>query len=407
MDFDQLYRSERSRALATLIRLLGDFDLAEEMLQEAFMAALAQWPRDGVPASPRAWLVSTARFKAIDRLRRDARLAEKRAEISRLEAARAPDAEGASAEWGDDRLRLIFSCCHPALALEAQVALTLKTLCGLRTEEIARAFLTEVPTMAQRLVRAKQKIRAARIPYAVPDETLLPERLDGVLRTLYLVFNEGYSTSSGDSLVRRELCAEAIRLGRVVAALLPERAEATALLALMLLHDSRRAARTNAAGELVLLTDQDRTLWDGAEIAEGAALAERALRRGGAGFYALQAAIAALHAQPPTAAATDWPQIAALYSLLLRLFPSPVVALNHAVAVAEAHGAERGLRLLDELVARGELGGYHLLPAARADLLRRLGRRAEAAAAYRQALALTANDAERRFLARRLEDCGG
>jgi RNA polymerase sigma-70 factor (ECF subfamily) len=405
VDFDKLYRTERSRALATLIRLLGDFDLAEEMLQEAFIAALAQWPRDGVPASPRAWLVSTARFKAIDRLRRDARLAAKRSEIARHSDGHAAEPEPASGAWGDDdRLRLIFTCCHPALALEAQVALTLKTLCGLRTEEIARAFLTEVPAMAQRLVRAKQKIRAARIPYEVPDEKALPERLDGVLRAIYLVFNEGYSATRGDALVRRELCAEAIRLGRLLAALLPERAEVSALLALMLLHDSRRAARTDQAGELVLLAEQDRALWHRGEIAEGVALAERALRRGGAGFYALQAAIAALHAQAASAADTDWPQIASLYALLLRLFPSPVVALNHAVAVAAAFGPERGLRMLDELQGHGKLAGYHLLPAARADLLRRLGRQAQAAAAYAEALELCGNEAERRFLARRLAE---
>jgi RNA polymerase sigma-70 factor (ECF subfamily) len=377
------------------------------MLQEAFVAALAQWPREGVPASPRAWLVSTARFKAIDRLRRDARLAAKRSELARLAGIAAePAAESEIAVDGlvDDRLRLIFTCCHPALSLEAQVALTLKTLCGLRTEEIARAFLVAVPTLAQRLVRAKQKIAAARIPYEVPSEDLLPERLEGVLRTVYLVFNEGYAASQGDVLVRRELCADAIRLGRLIADLLPGRPEATALLALMLLHDSRRAARTDAAGELVRLAEQDRGLWDRAQIAEGVVLAERALRQGGAGFYGLQAAIAALHARAENSAATDWPQIAALYALLLRLFPSPVVALNHAVAVAEAYGAERGLRLLDELRERGELAGYHLLPAARAELLRRLGRDREAAAAYGEALARCANAAERRFLERRLEE---
>lgn len=390
-----------------MIRLLGDFDAAEEALQEAFTAALEQWPAAGVPRNPRAWLVSTGRHKAIDRLRRDRTLADKQAQIAYLSETAAPAPDIAEEPFRDDLMRLIFTCCHPALALEAQVALTLKTLCGLSVEEIARAFLVPAPTMAQRLVRAKAKIRAARIPYEVPGPDRLGERLDGVLRVVYLVFNEGYAATSGDALVRRELCREAIRLGRLLRSLLPDAAEAAGLLALMLLHDSRRSARVDASGDLVTLEEQDRSRWDRAQIAEGQALAETALRRGGAGFYALQAAIAALHAQAARAEETDWPQIAALYALLLRLHPSPVVALNHAAAVAMGERLDRGLRLVEQLEADGELKGYHLLPAAKADILRRLGRNAEAAAAYERALRLVTHDAERRYLERRLQEVRG
>jgi RNA polymerase sigma-70 factor (ECF subfamily) len=399
----RLYRAESGRILATLIRLLGDFDLAEEVVQEAFAAALERWPADGLPDNPRAWVVQAARFKAIDRLRRRARFAEKIDELSALESLERSQGEAESHAVRDDRLRLIFTCCHPSLAIDAQVALTLRTLCGLTTEEIARAFLVPVATMAQRLVRAKQKIRLAGIPYRVPAVELLPERLEAVMTAVYLVFNEGYSTTAGDALVRRDLCSEAIRLARLLDTLLPGRAEPAALLALLLLHDSRRDARATPEGDLVLLENQDRDRWDRAEIAEGLSLVERALRRGPPGPYALQAAIAAVHARAARAPDTDWRQISALYALLLARFPSPVVELNHAVAVAMTEGAQAGLRLLDSLAARGELSAYHLLPAARADLLRRLGRTSEAAAAYRSALALATNPAERRFLQRRLE----
>jgi len=403
MDLETLYREERPRALATLIRLLRDFDLAEDTLQEAFAAAVEQWPRAGVPANPCAWLVSTARHKAIDRLRRDRNFAAKQAEIAYLsETTSAPDPLDET--FADDLLRLIFTCCHPALALEAQVALTLKTLCGLSVDEIARAFLLPPPTMAQRLVRAKGKILRAHIPYEVPEGDRLTERLDGVLRVVYLVFNEGYAATSGDALVRRELCTEGIRLGRLLVGLLPRVTEASGLLALMLLQDSRRAARVDAEGELVTLEDQDRSQWDRAQIAEGEALAEEAVRRGGAGFYATQAAIASLHAQAARAEETDWPQIAALYSLLLRLHPSPVVALNHAAAVAMGERLERGLRLIEQIEASGALSGYHLLPAAKADILRRLGRREDAAVAYERALELVTQEAERRYLRRRLRE---
>ena len=398
-----LYRAESGRILATLIRLLGDFDLAEEVVQEAFAAALEQWPTEGLPNNPRAWLVQAARHKAIDRLRRRARFAEKSDELSAMQSLERPQGEAEDHAVRDDRLRLIFTCCHPSLAIEAQVALTLHTLCGLTTEEIARAFLVPTTTMAQRLVRAKQKIRLAGIPYRVPAVELLPERLEAVMTAVYLVFNEGYATTAGDALVRRDLCSEAIRLARLLDTLLPDRAEPPALLALLLLHDSRRDARATPEGDLVLLEDQDRDRWDRGEIAEGLSLVERALRRDPPGPYALQAAIAAVHARAARAADTDWRQITALYALLLARFPSPVVELNHAVAVAMTEGAEAGLRLLDSLSARGELSAYHLLPAARADLLRRLGRKSEAASAYRSALALVTNPAERRFLQRRLE----
>ena len=402
MEIESVYREERPRALATLIRLVGDLDLAEDSLQEAFAAALEQWPTSGVPRNPRAWLVSAARHKAIDRLRREKSFAAKRDEIAYEIPSAAPPPEIDEEPFSDDLMRLIFTCCHPALALEAQVALTLKTLCGLSVEEIARAFLVSSSTMAQRLVRAKAKIRAARIPYAVPTNEELAERLEGVLRVVYLVFNEGYAATSGDELVRRELCTEAIRLGRLVRVLFPAETEVAGLLALMLIQDSRRSARVDGKGDLVTLEEQDRSLWDRDEIAEGQTLAETALRRGGVGFYALQSAIAALHAQAARAEETDWPQIAALYALLLRLHPSPVVALNHAAAVAMGNGLERGLRLIEQLEATGELDGYHLLPAAKADVLRRLGRHSEAAAAYERALSLVTHPAERRYLTRRL-----
>jgi RNA polymerase sigma-70 factor (ECF subfamily) len=403
MDLETAYREQRPRALATLIRILRDFDLAEEMLQEAFAAAVEQWPRDGVPVSPGAWLVSTARHKAFDRLRRDKRLAAYQAEAASLgEPSVAPPEPDQPVP--DDLLRLIFTCCHPALAFEAQVALTLKTLCGLSAPEIARAFLVPPATMAQRLVRAKEKIRVARIPYVVPGREEAAERLDGVLRVVYLVFNEGYAATSGDALVRRELCGEAIRLGRLLRALLPAEGEVSGLLALLLLQDSRRAARLDAQGDIVTLEEQDRSLWDRAQIEEGCALAEDALRRGGAGFYGVQAAIAALHAQAARPADTDWPQIAALYSVLLRVHPSPVVALNHAAAVGMGERLERGLRLIEDIEASGQLREYHLLPAAKADVLRRLGRHADAAAAYERALSLVTNDAERRYLERRLRE---
>jgi RNA polymerase sigma-70 factor (ECF subfamily) len=406
MNIERLYREESGRILATLIRLLGDFDLAEEVVQEAFVAALEQWPAEGIPANSRAWLVSTARHKAVDRLRRRIRFQEKQKELERLvvleEQMTAPDPPDSTV--ADDRLRLIFTCCHPALAIEAQIALTLRTLGGLSTEEIARAFLVPVATMAQRLVRAKQKIRAAGIPYQIPPDDLLPERLDGVLRTVYLVFNEGYAATLGDTLVRHELCAEAIRLGRLLCELLPISPEARALLALMLLHDSRRDARRNTDGGIVLLEEQDRRRWNRAQIHEGLTLLQEALRTGDASEYALQAAIAGLHARAQRAEDTDWRQIAQFYDLLLRIHPSPVVELNRAVAVAMADGPEHGLRFIDEIEARGELHNYHLLPAARADLLRRLGRWTEAATAYKHALSLVTNDAERRFLERRLAE---
>jgi RNA polymerase sigma-70 factor (ECF subfamily) len=404
MDLERLYREQCGRVVATVIRLVGDFDLAEEAVQEAFAAALEQWPVQGEPANPRAWLVGVARHKAIDRIRRRASFEAKRSALEVLavpESELPPDPPGSAIE--DDRLRLIFTCCHPALAVEAQVALTLHTLCGLATEEIARAFLVPLGTMAQRLVRAKKKIRDAGIPYRVPSDELLAERLEGVLRTVYLVFNEGYAASAGDTLVRRELCAEAIRLGRLLQELMPV-PEARGLLALMLLHDARRSARVSPSGEVVTLEEQDRRLWDRAQIAEGLALVEGALRDGGAGFYPLQAAIAALHAQAEAAERTDWRQIAALYDLLRRRYPSPVAELNYAAAVAMADGPARGLGLLDALQARGELCSYHLLPAARADLLRRMGRRQEAASAYRQALELVTSGPERRFLERRLAE---
>jgi RNA polymerase sigma-70 factor (ECF subfamily) len=401
---DAVYRSESRHVLATLIRLLGDFDRAEEALSDAFASALEQWPRDGVPANPRAWLVSAGRFKAIDAIRRRARFDAALGELAeKLDAnARAtaePDDEGVE----DDRLRLIFTCCHPALPPEARVALTLREVCGLTTEEIARAFLTAPATLAQRIVRAKAKIRDARIPYQVPSRADLPDRLGTVLQVVYLVFNEGYSASSGGSLTRADLSGEAIRLGRLLLELLPE-PEVMGLLALMLLHESRRVARTSPTGDLVLLEDQDRSLWNRDQIAEGKALIEQSLLSRRFGPYTLQAAIAAVHAEAPRAAATDWGQIVELYDVLAQAEPSPVVELNRAVAVAMRDGPSAGLALIDEILTRGELEDYHLAHAARADLCRRLGRTAEARASYLRALDLTRQEPEQRFLERRLQE---
>jgi RNA polymerase sigma-70 factor (ECF subfamily) len=401
---DAIYRSESRRILATLIRLLGDFELAEDALHDAFTAALERWPREGVPANPRAWLVSTGRFKAVDVIRRRARFDASQAALAEpLDAGTsdAPVSDDESVE--DDRLRLIFTCCHPALQPDARVALTLREVCGLTTEEIARAFLTAPPTLAQRIVRAKAKIRDAHIPYQVPSPTDLPDRLDTVLQVIYLVFNEGYSASSGASLTRSDLSGEAIRLGRLLTELLPE-PEVLGLLALMLLQESRRVARTSPTGELVLLENQDRSLWNREQIAEGKALVERALLSRRFGPYTLQAAIAAVHAETPNAAATDWAQIVGLYGLLARVEPSPVVELNRAVAVAMRDGPLAGLDLIDVILARGDLADYHLAHSARADLCRRLGRMAEARASYEQALALTRQGPERRFLERRLAE---
>ena len=399
---EALYRAESRHIFATLIRLLGDFDLAEEALHDAFRAALEQWPRDGVPANPRAWLVSAGRFKAIDTIRKRSRFEPLPDDFEKRLAAESDDVAGLDGEnVQDDRLRLIFTCCHPALQQEAQVALTLREVCGLTTEEIASAFLTAVPTLAQRIVRAKTKIRNARIPYQVPSLADLPDRLDAVLRVIYLIFNEGYSASSGTALTRHDLSTEAIRLGRMLAELLHE-PEALGLLALMLLHDSRRAARAAPSGDLILLEDQDRSLWNRDYIAEGTSLVERALASRQVGTYAIQAAIAAVHANAANAAATDWTQIAALYNLLLRAEPSPVVELNRAVAVAMRDGPEAGLSLVDAILARGDLSDYRLAHAARADLCRRLGQVAAARAAYERALSLTVQEPERRFLLRRL-----
>lgn len=400
---EAVYRAESRRVLATLIRLLGDFDIAEEALHDAFRAALEQWPREGVPANPRAWLVSAGRFKAIDGMRRRARFDSLDEAAEYVENLIAESAERQEESVEDDRLRLIFTCCHPALAPDAQIALTLREVCGLTTEEIARAFLTPAPTLAQRIVRAKKKIREARIPYQVPERAELAERLDSVLRVIYLVFNEGYSASSGAALTRHDLSGEAIRLGRLLVELLPE-PEAMGLLALMLLQESRRAARTSPEGDLILLADQDRSLWDRGRIAEGAALVERALLSRRFSPYTLQAAIAALHAQAPSAEATDWGEIVGLYNLLMRIEPSPVVELNRAVAVAMRDGPAAGLALVDAILERGELQDFHLAHSARADLCRRLGRTAEARAAYQRALALARQEPERRFLQRRLDE---
>jgi RNA polymerase sigma-70 factor (ECF subfamily) len=396
VNLGELHRREYGRILASLIRAVGDFDLAEDALEDAFEAALAQWPLRGPPQNPVAWLIATARHKAIDQLRRRVMAEGKRDEIAALLA---PEED---TPVPLDSLRLLFTCCHPALAPEAQVALTLRTIGGLATEEIARAFLVPAPTLAQRIVRAKAKIKAARIPYEVPEDDMLAERLDSVMAVVYLIFNEGYAASFGAEWVRADLCADALRLGRMLVELLPAEREPKGLLALMLLHDARRATRTDDEGGIVLLEDQDRSRWDRAKIAEGSALVRQALRGPAPGEYAVQAAIAALHAGAPSAGETDWPQIAALYGVLAGLHPSPVIELNRAVAIAMAEGPESGLALLNTL----ELPGYHLLPAARADLLRRLGRSREAAAAYREALALVTNEAERRFLERRLAEVG-
>ncbi|WP_408101503.1 RNA polymerase sigma factor [Stutzerimonas sp. VN223-3] len=404
-DIEAIYRNESRRVLATLIRLLGDFDLAEEALQDAFIAAVQQWPRDGLPANPRAWLVSVGRFKAIDGLRRRARFnASLNLLADQLDENDEPDWEREDLE--DDRLRLIFTCCHPALPADAQVALTLREVCDLKTEEIARAFLASPSTIAQRIVRAKQKIRDAAIPYRVPARDELPARLDNVLRVIYLVFNEGYSASSGAELTRADLSAEAIRLGRLLLELLPD-PELMGLLSLMLLHDSRRAARTDGTGELVRLDEQDRSLWDQTQIAEGSALVQRALASRRIGPYILQAAIVAVHAEAPSAAQTDWAQIVGLYDVLLRVSPSPVIELNRAVAVAMRDGPDVGLLLVESLLARGELQDYHLLHSARADFCRRLGRIDDARSAYRIALQLTRLEPERRFLQQRLDELDG
>ena len=417
---EAIYRSDSRRVLATLIRLLGDFDLAEEALHDAFTAALDAWPRDGVPENPPAWLVSTGRFKAIDRLRRSARFDAALAGLAeQLDASVPPAASGDGREdegVDDDRLRLIFTCCHPALSADARIALTLREVCGLETEQIARAFLTSAPTLAQRIVRAKGKIRDARIPYQMPSLADLPDRLGAVLHVVYLVFNEGYSATGGESLTRPDLSAEAIRLGRLLTELLPD-PEAIGLLALMLLHDARRAARTSAAGEIVLLDAQDRGLWNRAQIDEGLAMVERALssrRVGsldpapraslGAGPYTMQAAIAAVHAEARDTAATDWRQIVGLYDLLMRTDPSPVVELNRAAAVAMRDGPEAGLALVDAILARGELADYQFVYSAKGDLCRRLGRTAEAVTAYERAMALTNQAPERRFIERRLAE---
>lgn len=401
---EQVYREDSRRILATLIRLLGDFDLAEEALHEAFFVAVERWQRDGVPDNPRTWLVSTGRFKAIDVLRRRARFkASQPLLLAQLDELEQADWSGEDVE--DDRLRLIFTCCHPALAADAQVPLTLREVCDLTTEEIARAFLSAPAAIAQRIVRAKAKIRDAKIPYQVPTLNELPERLDSVLRVIYLVFNEGYSASVGAELTREDLTREAIRLGRLLMELLPE-PEVMGLLALMLLHESRRPARTSPSGELVLLDDQDRSLWDARLMAEGCALVERALSTRRFGPYCLQAAIAAVHAEAPSAAETDWEQIVGLYDVLLRAVPSPVIELNRAVAVAKRDGALAGLLLVEGILARGELQDYHLAHSARAEFCRQLGRVEQARAAYQRALELTRQEPERRFIEGRLRDLG-
>ena len=400
---EAIYRAESRRIYATLVRLLGDFDLAEEALHDAFRAALEQWPRDGVPGNPRAWLVSTGRFKAIDGIRRRARFDAIDDVAEQVDAIEDPTATRDDEGIEDDRLRLVFTCCHPALSPDAQVALTLREVCGLTTEEIAQAFLTAAPTLAQRIVRAKSKIRDARIPYQVPTPDELPQRLEIVLRVIYLVFNEGYSASSGQSLMRLDLSGEAIRLGRLLVALLPE-PEAVGLLAMMLLQESRRAARISPTGELVLLSDQDRSRWNREQISEGSTLVQRAVASRRVGPYTLQAAIAAVHAHAASADATDWSEIVGLYDVLLRIEPSPVVELNRAVAVSMRDGPAAGLALIEAILARGDLDDYHLAHAARADLCRRLGETAQARASYERAVALARQEPECRFLERRIAE---
>jgi RNA polymerase sigma-70 factor, ECF subfamily len=407
---DAAFRAEWGRVVATLIRTTGDWDLAEECAQDAFAMALQRWQKDGIPGRPGAWLTTAARNRAIDVLRRKAVGAAKLREVAAMSVPPEPPASASGTDHSgvpDDRLRLMFTCCHPALSLEARVALTLRTLAGLTTAEIARAFLASEPTMAKRLVRAKQKIQHAGIPYRVPPAHLLPERTPGVLGVLYLLFNEGYAATAGTDLVRQNLSAEAIRLARVLVRLMPDEPEAAGLLALMLLHDARRSARLDDHGDLVTLEDQDRGLWDAAEISEGVSVLEAALRRGRPGPYQIQAAIAACHATAPAADRTDWPQIAALYGRLAEFLPTPVVELNHAVAVGMARGPAAGLPLVEALTASGKLAGYHLLAATRADFLRRLGRLPEACAAYAEALELASTEAERRYLSRRLAETGG
>ena len=405
---ESVFRDESGRVLATLIRLAGDFELAEDAMQDAFAAAARQWPNEGVPRNPRAWLVNVGRHKAIDRVRRQISFREKQKllehEVAGAQAAFEGDVEDADVE--DDILRLIFTCCHPALAAEARIALTLHTICGLTTAEISRAFLVPEKTLAQRLVRAKAKIRDAGIPYVVPSHDLLAQRLDGVAAVIYLIFTEGYAATAGDALLRGDLSNEAIRLGRLLVRLMPQHAEINALLALMLLHDARRDTRATPDGNIILLEEQDRSRWDKAQIADGLARVEAVLAGGRPGSYAVQAAIAALHMQAARYEDTDWPQIAGLYQVLLRIHPTPVVELNYAAAVSMVDGPEAGLKLADAIAARSELAGYHLLPALRADLLRRLGRKEEAAAAYREALALAKLEPEQRFLGQKLGELG-
>jgi RNA polymerase sigma-70 factor, ECF subfamily len=399
---DAIYRSDSRRVLATLIRLLGDFDLAEEALHDAFATAVEQWPEKGIPSNPSAWLISAGRFKALDRLRRSARFESADGEVlDRLQAGATPDQDEEGVE--DDRLRLIFTCCHPALSADAQIALTLREVCGLTTEEVARAFLTPAPTLAQRIVRAKSKIRDAGIPYEIPSLSDLPDRLDSVLHVIYLVFNEGYLASAGPELMRENLSAEAIRLGRLLVELMPE-PEAMGLLGLMLLHEARRVGRTSTSGELVLLEDQDRSLWNREQIQEGVMLVERALTSRRIGPYSLQAAIAAVHAEAPDAASTDWAQIVGLYDVLLKAEPSAVIELNRAAAIAMRDGPEAGLKLIDNILARGELEDYYLAHAARGELYRRLGRVGDAVGAYKRTLELATQEPERRFLTRRLAE---